>query len=169
VTDQQPPRWALVTALIAAVGALATSAYLTWAHYTEPTALSCPDTGAINCLKVTTSPQSVVLGVPVALLGLLFFAAMTLLTIPAAWRSRSVSIRSARMGGAVAGIGMVAYLVWVEMWQVEAICLWCTVVHVLAFVFFVAVLAGELLRDDEPAPDGSRSGSGQRRDHSLRV
>src|SRR5207237_7175160 len=39
-----------------------------------------------SCAKVTQSPQSAILGVPVALLGLLYFAAIGPLHLPAAWR-----------------------------------------------------------------------------------
>ena len=50
--------------------------------------LSCPaGGGAINCEKVTTSPQSIVFGIPVAVLGLVYFVAMLVLCLPAAWRS----------------------------------------------------------------------------------
>ena len=46
-----------------------------------------PGSGAINCEKVTTSPQSYVFGIPVAMLGLVFFVPMLVLCLPAAWRS----------------------------------------------------------------------------------
>ena len=38
------------------------------------------------------------------------------------------------------GIVSVIYLVWVELFKVEAICLWCTGVHVLTFVLFALVV-----------------------------
>ena len=45
-------------------------------------ALVCSDTGAINCTKVTTSPQSVIFGIPVAVLGLAYFVPMIALCLP---------------------------------------------------------------------------------------
>lgn len=141
------PRWAWPVTLIPALGGLATSVYLTWVHYTEPTTLSCPDTGVINCTKVTTSPESMIFGViPVAVTGIVFFTVMAVLSSPMAWSADSPWLDRLRVAGAVGGIGMVLYLVYVEVVQVKAICLWCTAVHVLAFVLFVGVLAGTLLR-----------------------
>jgi len=40
------------------------------------------------------------------------------------------------------------------VWELRAICLWCTVVHVLAFILFVAVLSTALAVPDDPG--GSR-------------
>lgn len=144
MADAAPPRWAAAATLPAAVAALGVSAYLAWAHYVEPTALSCPDTGVVNCTKVTTSPQSMVLGVPVAVIGVMFFVAMSALCTPVAWRSRRREVALGRLAGAVTGVATVCYLVAVEALVVHAICLWCTAVHVLAFGLFVGVLAAHL-------------------------
>ncbi len=117
---------------------LAVSAYLTIEHYAAPTVLACPDTGAISCQKVTTSSWSMIGPVPMALLGLLWFAGMAVLTTPVAWRQRSLD--AVRVAGAVAGVVSVVYLVWVELYRVEAICLWCTVVHAAAVALLVSIL-----------------------------
>ncbi|HET6876070.1 MAG TPA: vitamin K epoxide reductase family protein [Jatrophihabitans sp.] len=128
-----------VLALAAAVLALAVSAYLTVEHYNTSLGLACPETGTINCQKVTTSTYSVIAGVPVAVVGLVYFVVMTvLLALPT--RRREVEVL--RLVGAAAGVGMVFYLVYVELFQVDAICLWCTAVHVLTVVMFAAVLWG---------------------------
>lgn len=130
------PGWIAPATLITAAAGLAVSAYLTIAHYTQSVTLACPATGAINCEKVTTSPESLLLGIPVAVLGLLFFAAFAALALPAAWRSRSPLIRTARLALAVLGVCFVARLVYAELFEIDAICLWCTVVHVLAVALF---------------------------------
>ena len=59
---------------------LALSAYMTIAHYTN-TQLACPNTGAFNCEEVTTSQYSMILGVPVALLGLALFLLAVLMVL----------------------------------------------------------------------------------------
>ena len=136
------PGWAPLATLPLALAGLGMSAYLTYVHYTEPTALSCPDTGVVNCTRVTTSPESMLFGVvPVALAGLIFFAAMTVLCLPTLWRRREAVVAALRVIGAVGGVGMVVWLVYVEALRVHAICLWCTAVHVIAFGLFVTVLA----------------------------
>src|SRR3954462_2157021 len=118
-------RWNLV-ALVLAVAGLAISIYLTVAHYAEPRLLACSDSGTINCAKVTTSPQSVILGIPVAVLGLPFFAAMIGLNLPTFWKGGPEWLPWARIGVATTGICFVLYLVCVELFEVDALCLWCT-------------------------------------------
>ena len=131
---------------------LGTSSYLTYVHYTEPTSLACPDTGIVNCTKVTTSAQSMVGPVPVAVLGIVFFAAMLVLCLPVMWRMRNRWVERARLGGVAAGMVMVLYLVGAELISIRAICAWCTVVHVLTFALFLACLAATLSLGEAP-PD----------------
>jgi uncharacterized membrane protein len=125
------------------------SAYLTYEHYTSSATLACSDTGAINCLKVTTSSYATIAGVPVALLGLVFFVVMTGLCLPAAWRSPSLPLHRARLAASVVGLLMVFYLVYVELFRLDAICLWCTFVHVLTFALFGVVAVATALATDE--------------------
>jgi uncharacterized membrane protein len=129
--------WIWFSSAIAATLGLAISIYLTIEHYTTSTTLACPDTGVVNCVKVTTSPQSTIIGIPVAVLGLVFFAAMGILTLPRLWHERSSAVRWTRVGLAGVGVVTVIYLLYVELFVVDAICLWCTAVHVLTIALFV--------------------------------
>jgi uncharacterized membrane protein len=146
------PRWARLGSLSLAVAGLAVSAYLTVEHYSSSTTLACPETGVINCVKVTTSSYSKLAGVPVALLGLLFFVAMTALCAPPAWRAAGAWVGRARLGAAVAGVAMVVYLVWAELFRIDAICLWCTVVHALTVALFALLVLVAALRPIEVGP-----------------
>lgn len=151
--DSGGPRWARLLSLPAAAAGAGLSAYLTYVHYTETASLSCPATSTINCLKVTTSDQATLFGVvPVALTGVVFFLLMAALVSPWAWRSTARSVDVLRTTGAVGGVLMVCYLVYVEALVVRAVCLWCTAVHIATFVLFVAVLATVLLRLPGDAP-----------------
>jgi len=134
-------RWVLVASLGLSLLAVALTAYLTVTHYTDPTALACPDTGIVNCTAVTTSRWSVLLGVPVALLGLLWALGMAALNSPWAWRSPVRWLAGLRLTMAVAGAAMVLYLVYIELFRVDAICLWCTGVHITAIALFGVILA----------------------------
>ena len=139
--------WAWPLTLPIAVAGLGLSSYLTYVHFTDPKQLSCPDTGVVNCLKVTTSSQSEIFGhIPVAVTGLAYYAVMVALVSPWAWRARSELVDRLRLAGAIAGIGMVVYLVFVEAVQLHALCLYCTGVHVLTFLLFLSILAAVLLR-----------------------
>jgi uncharacterized membrane protein len=138
------PRWVIATTWGLSMLAVGLTAYLTVTHYTDPTALACPATGIINCTAVTTSSWSVILGVPVALLGLLWALGMAGLNSPWAWRASTSSAQwlgPARLALSGAGAVMVLYLVYVELFRVDAICLWCTGVHLTAVALFAAVLA----------------------------
>jgi uncharacterized membrane protein len=147
-----PLPFQLVTLALAVAG-LGVSVYLTIAHYTTAVTLVCSSKGAINCEKVTTSPESVVFGIfPVAVLGLAFYVAMVALTTPWAWRSRLPVIGWARLASVVIGIGFVIYLIYVELFAVNAICLWCTSVHVITFVLFCLVVTSAALWGTGQAP-----------------
>jgi uncharacterized membrane protein len=136
------PWRSIATTVISLLG-LAVASYLTYEHYTGSLGLTCPlGGGAINCLAVTTSKESVVFGVPVAVLGLLFFAPMLVLSLPWAWRTPHRYVAPARLAMSVVGIGFVFYLVYAELFEIRAICLWCTSVHVLTFLTFVIVATG---------------------------
>ena len=136
------PRWFQLTALVLALGGLGVSVYLTIAHYLAgQLTLACPATTHINCEKVTTSAQSLVFGIPVALLGLAFYVFMVAATSPWAWRSQLPALRWARLGSVIAGMVFVLYLIYTEVFTLNlTICLWCTSVHVITFVLFGLVV-----------------------------
>ncbi len=96
------PRWQPVATLLLCVFGLGVSVYLTITHF-DKVALVCSDSGTINCAKVTTSPQSVIFGIPVAMLGLAYFVPMLALCLPAAWRAADRRVHLARLALAVVG------------------------------------------------------------------
>lgn len=158
--DRRPPGWASPLTLSLSAAGAAVSAYLTFEHFTTSTTLACPSVGALDCLKVTTSPESKLLGIPVALLGLLYFLGMIALCLPPLWR-RSGLLARTRLGASLAGVAMVVYLVYVELFVLDAICLWCTAAHVLALALFAAVVLGMAAAEapvDRPSAD-DRTGS----------
>jgi uncharacterized membrane protein len=134
--------WVPLASLVLAVAGLGVAIYLTIEHFTSSTTLACPDTGALNCLKVTTSEQSAVLGIPVALLGLIYFAIMLAASLPMFWRLPNPQVRYGRLAFAAAGVLFVFYLVFAELFTLDAICLWCTAVHVLAVALFAVIALG---------------------------
>jgi uncharacterized membrane protein len=142
VTRARVPTWLPITSLILAVAGLLVSAYLTYEHYTASTTLACSDSGVVNCLKVTTSAQSKVFGIPVALLGLLFFVAMVPACLPATWRSPNPWMRRIRLAAVTVGILFVFYLVYAELFIINNICLWCTGVHLIAVALFAVIAFG---------------------------
>jgi uncharacterized membrane protein len=135
------PAWAQAASLVLSLLAVAIGSYLTVAHYADPSVLACPDTGLVNCALVTTSSWSAIAGVPLAVLGLGWAVVMTGVTVPWSWRSRALWLDRLRLGLSGAGAAMVLYLVYVELFRIGAICLWCTAMHVTAVCLFGVVLA----------------------------
>ncbi len=132
-------RWQPIATLVLSIAGLGIATYLTVTHF-DKVALVCSDSGAINCTKVTTSPQSVIFGIPVAVLGLAFFVPMIALCLPAAWRTADRRIHLARLILSVTGVGMILYLIIAELFIIKAICLWCSGVHLVTFILFVIVV-----------------------------
>jgi uncharacterized membrane protein len=146
------PRWLWLTTLILSLAGLADSIYLTVEHLTSKTIAACPDTGLINCTKVTTSAQSHFLGLPVSELGLAFFVFMVAVNTPWAWRSTWPAIYWARLGSVIVGMIFVLWLVYAEVVVIGNICLFCTAVHVITFLLF-----GLLMYHASSRPAGARS------------
>ncbi len=134
--------WRAAATTLVSLAGLGMAVYLTAAHYDTGISLVCPNSGVINCEAVTTSPESYVFGIPVAVLGLAYFVGMLALALPWAWRSSRREVAYARLAGGVAGIGFVFYLVYAELFEIQKICILCTTVHVLTFVMFVLIVTG---------------------------
>jgi uncharacterized membrane protein len=132
-----PAPWLQLTTFVLALAGLGVSIYLTIAHFTESALAGCSESGLVNCTKVTTSAQSYVFGIPVAVLGLAFFVFLAAIMSPWAWQARRREVHLLRIAAMVVGIGMVLYLVYAELIIIGSICLYCTSVHIITFVLFV--------------------------------
>ncbi|TWP43404.1 vitamin K epoxide reductase family protein [Lentzea tibetensis] len=143
--------------LLLSFAGLLVSGYLTYAHFNAD-ALVCAESALIDCAAVTSSEQSKLFGIPVALLGLLFFAAMTVLCLPRVFRVEK--LRWVRLGAVGVGVLMVVYLVAAELLLIGKICLWCTVVHVLTLVLAGLLVSGALRPSslEPPLPDSRPPG-----------
>jgi uncharacterized membrane protein len=122
----------LGVAAVAAAG-VAVSAYLTWVHY-HPGALVCTSGG--GCETVQQSHYAVLLGVPIALYGLVAWVAVLGLV---AWDTELSRALVAAI--AVSALGFAAYLVILQLIVIHAVCVWCMVNDVV-LVPGLAALAG---------------------------
>lgn len=119
--------------LLAAAGLLV-SAYLALTHYfAEQVPLACSTGGIVDCEQVTTSAESMLGPLPVALLGLVWFAGLTALLLTRA----NARVVVARVAWCVAGLLFVFYLVYAELFLIGAICLWCTAIHAIVVLLFL--------------------------------
>ena len=145
-----PAPWMQLTTFVLALAGLGVSIYLTIAHFTESALAGCSESGLVNCTKVTTSPQSYVFGIPVAVLGLAFFVFLVAIMSPWAWQARRREVHMLRIASMVVGIGMVIYLVYAEFIIIGSICLYCTSVHIITFLLFVLTAFGAAAWGLEP-------------------
>lgn len=108
--------------------------YLTVLHYDTSVPLYCvgQGNGLINCGDVLTSPQSVVMGIPVPVWGLFWFIVAGVLVWFAPVRDR---IRAWLMAWSIAGSIVVIYLVYVEFDVLHHVCIWCSALHLLILAF----------------------------------
>jgi uncharacterized membrane protein len=117
---------------------LAVAGYLTWVHYAgiEPVC-----TGISDCERVQSSDYAELAGVPVAVIGLVGYAAVV----------GSLRLRAeATAFVAYIGVGFSAYLTWAELFRIHAICQWCiasavtiTAIAMLATVRVLRAAAAE--------------------------
>jgi uncharacterized membrane protein len=102
---------------LAVLGALI-SAYLTWTHYAGLTPI-CTGSGE-GCQTVQSSRYASVLGIPVALLGLIAYGGLILSTV--LWKETGIYL-----GLLISLVGTLfsAYLTYLEIFVIGALCQWC--------------------------------------------
>ena len=138
-TLEAPSWWGWLAFVLSLLG-FGEGLYLTIDHFTG-TLPVCSASGLVNCAKVTTSAQSEIFGIPVALLGLLFYTGMLVVNVPPLWRVPSLIVVRLRLAMTVVGIGTVIWLLSAELFIIKAICLWCTGIHIVTFCLFVLVVS----------------------------
>jgi uncharacterized membrane protein len=131
-------RWQLL-ALAAGLAGLGISIYLTAVHYAG-VPLACPANGTIDCEAVLSSKYAVIAGtsVPTSAAGIVWFSVSALLSIRPAGRIQ--------LAWSVIGLVAALFLVYVEIVQLGAICIWCSAAHVLVLVIFLVALSGVRVR-----------------------
>ena len=110
-----------------ALAGLAISIYLTWVHYAgiEPVC-----TGISDCERVQTSEYADLVGIPVAVLGIVGYAGILV--------SLRLRVDVTAMLAYLA-LAFSAYLTWAELFKIDAICQWCVGSAIITLV--IAVLA----------------------------
>jgi uncharacterized membrane protein len=134
------------------------SIYLTITHY-DKQSLVCSSDGLVNCERVLSSSYSVVPGtaIPISIPGLLWFCALGALAF-GAWRlwPQRRSLLIAEVAWSALGLLTVLYLVYAEIVRLDAICVWCTSLHIIILLSLILSVflfqqsnEGEEIFDDE--------------------
>jgi uncharacterized membrane protein len=106
-------------------------------HYQEETTDYCTVDEAINCDLVNRSVYSEFLGLPVALIGVVGYGFLLLLSLP---RRPRMLLRTARLLAATMGLAFSLYLTYVEAYVLAVWCMLC--VASLIAILAITGLAG---------------------------
>jgi uncharacterized membrane protein len=140
-------RWAVPA--LAGLG-LSIAGYLTWVHYSGGLALC---TGAAGCETVQASRFAVVGGVSVALLGFLTYGLLLALALWHPASPRAAELRQLTLFGvALVGTLYSAYLTYLEIFVIGAICPWCVTSALLIAAILALAIHAVLRPTDDEAP-----------------
>jgi uncharacterized membrane protein len=129
--------------VVAAIG-LGIAGYLTAVHYDGGAPVCAISHG---CATVQQSEYAELAGVPVALLGVLGYAAILLTLL-----SDGEAARTATAFLALAGVGFSGWLTYVEVVKLDAICIWCVGSAVCMVLLAVLSAARALSASPASAP-----------------
>lgn len=126
-------------ALLALVG-LMLSVYLTMYHYGLVGALACG--ASASCDKVQASRYAVFLGLPVAAYGVGGYLALLVVALAGLQDRFAGSVMPTRMLALLSGLGagFTAWLKYLEVFRIHAICRWCVVSAVIITLIFAISL-----------------------------
>ena len=129
----------MVLAVIALCGVLL-AAYLTLHHYGVIGTLAC---GTGSCEKVQTSRWASFLGIHVAIWGLLYYVLLFAVSLAAAHDrfTDDPRLSLALLGLTGWGVLFTAWLIYLELFRIHAICRWCMgSAAIVAMLFVIALL-----------------------------
>lgn len=122
--------WIQTLLVISLIG-VGLSSYLEYIS-SQPT---CP-VGFQGCDIVVTSPYSRIYGVSLSSLGLAWFLIMLILTFIAFYKDGK-NVSYIVLGWALISIPSVVILVWIEVVILNAICIYCTIAHLLGILSII--------------------------------
>ena len=108
-----------------AMAGMGVAAYLTYTHYADQP-IACA--GLSGCQAVENSEYSTIIGIPVAVLGMLFCAGLLALVLARMARLPLAEEWAplAAFSMTLTGVAFAAYLTYLELFVIEDICIWCT-------------------------------------------
>ena len=139
-------RWAVAGLSLAG---LALATYLSVEHVTGGEAACVVSEG---CGDVTSSEYAVLLGVPVAFIGVAGYGALLLATLAyLGLESPPSSLAYALLGLAVLGESLTAYFVYTQAFRIQAYCIYCLASAAVMTSAFALTVYATLRARNEPA------------------
>jgi len=137
--------WAIRGLALIAVGL---AAYLSWRSAEHGTLLGCGDGATLDCSAVLASSWARVLGAPIAMLGVVCYAAIFLVS----WLVGVRNIPVARWAMALLAllvtsvVGSILWFIGLQLVQLQAFCLYCLGVHLCGGLIAVLFVLGTTTR-----------------------
>jgi uncharacterized membrane protein len=130
-----------LAAFVLTLAGIGVAAYLTYVHYAglQPFCAG----GSHGCERVQSSSYASVGGIPVALLGLVGYVGIAVALVAPGERARLAAAALA-----VSGFGFSAYLTYLELFVIDAICQWCVASAVLLTLLCVLTVWRFLVAGD---------------------
>ncbi|MEO5904600.1 MAG: vitamin K epoxide reductase family protein [Gemmatimonadaceae bacterium] len=96
-----------------------------------------------SCETVNTSKWSKFLGFPVAAWGVAFYIGMFALAVVSTGERSTDSVQMSKVLVAVAGTGVLfsAWLTYLELFRIHAICQWCVISAIIVTLIFLVCIA----------------------------
>lgn len=111
------------------------SVYLTYEHYAHIIPPCSTHFSFINCGKVLQSVYSTVLGIPIALFGVVFFSSLLLVTFIAFIKKKKIW-RITLIVMDTSGALTSSYLMYLQIFVIKSICIYCTLSALICFILF---------------------------------
>lgn len=139
--------------LLAVIG-LGISLYLTYIYTSNGVAICL---GSGGCETVQHSPYAWIMGIPIPTLGAGAYLLVLVLTL-LAWRGgdRQEAMLLGLFGTSLIGLLFSAYLTYLELFVIHAICLWCVVSAIVqVFLFIMVIMAWRRFQQDEAGSEAA--------------
>lgn len=109
----------------------ADSVFLTYEHYAL-TSIGCPVSPWINCLAVTSSKYSEIAGIPLALLGVIYYLFLSFFL----YKSKEKMFKHFFLQLSSVGVIFSLYLIYIQAFAIGLFCLYCLISAVISFLIF---------------------------------
>jgi vitamin-K-epoxide reductase (warfarin-sensitive) len=133
-------RWLLVVIALLSVAGIVVSSVSLYHHYGTSQGSFCDLSATFNCDIVNRSVYSTVAGVPVALIGILGYAALFVFSTVRRNRAETPMVL---LAGSLAGLGFALYLTYIEKYVLATWCILC--LSSLTLISLIAITSSSLV------------------------
>jgi len=140
----------VIAALIVllSIAGIGVAGYLTYVHWLDKSVVCVVTSG---CNEVAESEYARLFGIPVAFVGLLGYVALLVTAVfwllsGRRWDNWPLM---AAWGMTLGGVAFSAYLTYVELFVIDAVCIWCVISAVIMVGMFIVTTTGLFLSEGE--------------------